>query len=223
MESVAKTPLLICIILLIRVMVLPDKRFFTHRRINDLLSVLVAGVAIYILLLPAVPFVQLWLKEITDQSGGYVYQTNLADKNENTERKPIPKENRLVLPTIQLDQEIHEGERADTMSKGLWRRPNTSTPDKGGNTVIVGHRFTYSDPAVLFHLDKIKLGDTFPVYWQGKEYDYKVNDIQVVSPLAVEVENPTPDPTLTIYTCTPVWTGTDRLVVKASLLKEESL
>lgn len=196
-----------------------NKRFFTHRRINDMLSLIVIGIAMYILLLPAIPYVQLWLGKMNDHTGGYVYQTKLTTE-ESADRKPIPKENRLVLPTIQLDQEIHEGESFETMSRGLWRRPNASTPDKGGNTVIVGHRFTYSDPAVLFHLDKIKIGDAFPVYWLGKEYDYQVSDIRVVSPLAVEVESPTADPLLTIYTCTPIWTGTDRLVVKASLTKE---
>lgn len=194
--------------------------FFTHRRLNDLLSIVVVLVALYILILPVFPYVQLWLSGLTDKTEGYVYQTNLTEQREG--QKPIPKENRLVLPGIHLDEEIHEGADHSTLQKGLWRRPHTSTPDKGGNTVIVGHRFTYNDPAVLFHLDKVKTGDTFPLYWEGKEYNYKVADIEVVSPLAVEIENQTKEPLLTIYTCTPVWTGTERLVIKAEPIGEES-
>lgn len=194
-------------------------RFFTHRRLNDLLSLLVAGVAIYILVLPLLPHISLWINKKTDKTQGYVYETKLVAAP-STAAKPIPKENRLVLPTIQLDAEIYEGKGFWTLNKGVWRKPYTSTPDKGGNTVLVGHRFSYSKPSVFFHLDKIKEGDRFPLYWNGQEYNYEVSSIQIVSPLALEVEKNTDEPVLTIYTCTPVWTAKQRLVIQAKLIKD---
>lgn len=191
----------------------------THRRINDFLSLVVAVFAIYILALPLIPYVQLWWDKTTDKTDGYVYTTKLVP-NPPKETKPIPKENRLVLPTIQLDEEVHEGAGFWTLNKGLWRRPHTSSPDQGGNTVIVGHRFTYDGPATFYHLDKIKPGDRFPMYWNGTEYNYEVSAVKVVSPLALEIEKNTAEPMLTIYTCTPLWSAKERLVIQAKLIED---
>lgn len=191
----------------------------SHRRFNDALSLVVASAAIYILVAPLVPYATLWWAQITDKSGGYAYETKLV-ANPAQPPKPIPKENRLVLPTIQLDQEIHEGQSFYTLNKGVWRKPYTSTPDKGGNTVLAGHRFTYSKPSIFYHLDKIKQGDRFPLYWNGQEYNYEVSSVEVVSPLALEIEQNSDQPMLTIYTCTPVWTASQRLVIKSKLIKD---
>lgn len=192
-----------------------------HQRFNDILSIVVVFVALYILVLPFVPQLTLWWQKRNDKTQGYVYQTRLTEDPAVEEvQAPIPEGKRLVLPTIQLDEEVHEGEKFWTLSKGLWRRPNTSTPDRGGNTVIVGHRFTYNGPAQFYHLDKIQIGDKFPLYWEGVEYDYEVFDISVVSALEVSVESPTDDPILTIYTCTPLWSAKDRLVIKSRLLED---
>lgn len=192
-----------------------------HRAFNDILSVIVGLVAIYILVIPILPQIQLWWDKRNDKTGGYVYETKLVDKPEiKKEQKKIPKGKKLVLPTIQLNEKVHEGPNFWTLEEGLWRLPHTSTPDKGGNTVIVGHRFSYSDPAVFYHLDKIKVGDKFPLYWDGTEYDYEVFDISVVTALDLSVEAPTDESILTMYTCTPLVTATHRLVVKSRLIED---
>lgn len=191
-----------------------------HRRFNDILSVIVAGLALYILVSPLLPNITLWWQQKTDKSGGHVYETDLLPADTNIDLKPTPKENRLVIPALQLDQEIYEGRYSNTLSKGLWRRPHTSTPDQGGNTVIAGHRFMHSKPGVLFHLDKLKEGERFSLYWQGKEHLYQVSSVKIVSPLALEVEHQTKEPLLTIYTCTPLWTAKQRLVIQATPLEE---
>jgi LPXTG-site transpeptidase (sortase) family protein len=195
-----------------------------HRRINDGLSVAVAGLAVYIIVSPLVPLLSFWWAQKTDKTDGFVYASSLAAseapavKVENL--KPPPVENRLVIPVLKLDQEIYEGPHANTLSKGVWRKPHTSTPDKGSNTVLAGHRFSYSDPSVFYNLDKLKPGDRFSVYWQSREIAYEVNAVRVVSPLAVEIEMPTSESRLTIYTCTPVWSSRDRLVITANPIEE---
>lgn len=99
---------------------------------------------------------------------------------------------------------------------GVWRLPYTSTPDKGGNTVLVGHRFTYTEPqGVFYFLDKIRVGDAITVYWQGKPYEYVVMSTSVVPPTDLAVEAQTTTPRLTLYTCTPLWTAQNRLIVVA--------
>jgi LPXTG-site transpeptidase (sortase) family protein len=98
---------------------------------------------------------------------------------------------------------------------GVWHLPGTGNPATGGNTVLAGHRFTYHDPAVFYHLDKVKTGDPIIMYWNHKKYTYKVTTILTVPPTEVSVQAPTKEPLLTIYTCTPLWTSKYRLVLQA--------
>jgi sortase A len=118
-----------------------------------------------------------------------------------------------------LDQPILEGR--DTyaiLNKGIWRWPASSTPDKGGNTVLLGHRFTYTNPrGVFYFLNKVKVGDEVGVVWQNTTYRYKVSGVKVVPPTDTSILNATEKPTLTLYTCTPLWWPKDRLVITAQL------
>lgn len=191
--------------------------FITHRRFNNVFSIFVAFVAIYILIAPFLGDIAYWWGKRTNKTGGYVYVSKDSPKKD---LKNIPKENRIVIPSLLINQEIFEGSNALTLKKGLWHRPNTSTPNKGGNTVIAGHRFTYAEKPPFYLLDKLKENEKFSVYWQGKEYLYKVNKISTVSPYALEVESNTPEPMITLYTCTPLWTVRNRLVIQARLIED---
>jgi sortase A len=163
----------------------------------------------------------LWWRQQTDPQHGYVYKTaTLNDSSANKKLKDIPQDNRLVIPQIQLDTQILEGTSPATLNNGLWHRPGTGSPSTGGNTVVAGHRLNYNGVASFFNLDKIKEGDVFMVYWQHKEYAYKVAHILTVSPLNLDVEKNTPDPMITLYTCTPLWTSNERLVIQAIPYKE---
>jgi sortase A len=122
----------------------------------------------------------------------------------------------LLIPALGMKEQIHGG-GMEALRKGVWHIPKTSTPDKQSNTVLVGHRFTYSGQAVFYHLDKVKVNDPIVVKWQGRTYVYEVKNILVVPPTAVEVEAPTKEPRLTIYTCTPLLTAKYRLVIQADL------
>ncbi|HZM63945.1 MAG TPA: sortase, partial [Candidatus Saccharimonadales bacterium] len=55
------------------------------------------------------------------------------------------------------------------------------------------------------------------LYWEQTKYHYKVQEVFVVKPTAVEVESATDEDVLTLYTCTPLWSGRDRLVIRAVL------
>lgn len=134
---------------------------------------------------------------------------------------PANEPNHVVIPSMLLDQPILEGPVSQTykiLDKGIWRWPRGSTPDNGGNTVLIGHRFTYTNPrGVFYYLNKVKVGDQIGVFWQGKEYLYKVVSISQVSPNDTAIENNTAASELTLFTCTPLWLPKDRLVVVADL------
>ena len=198
----------------------------TLRHFNHLLTVIVLALSLYMIAFPFLPYIDLWRAQVADNTGGVQYVGLLAEENDETENENLreaPEENRLVLPSITLDEEIVVGSDPDNIHRGAWHRPRTSTPDQGGNTVIVGHRFSYNSPATFYHLDKMEVGDTFAIWWEGKEYVYRVFQTRVVEATAIEIEDNTDEPIATLYTCTPVWTATDRLVIRGELLNPEIL
>lgn len=123
----------------------------------------------------------------------------------------------VVIPKIGLDQKIWFGDSPWLVNKGVWHIPKSSTPDKGSNTVLVGHRFSYKDPAVFYHMDKVEVGDPIIAAYGGKLYTYRVSETKIVNPSDVYVEDPTDDQRLTLYTCHPLWSTRQRLVVVAIL------
>ena len=185
-------------------------------RVNTILLIAILFINGYIIVLPVLPNVLFWAQH----RDPHRVQKMEAQIHTKPGSKPDdrPRENRLVAPSMLFDEPVFDGPNATTLRKGLWRRPNTSTPDKGGNTVFVGHRLTYSNPrGTLYNLDKVHVGDDLAVWWQGKRYLYNVTETKVVKPTEIGVEAPTKDPQLTIYTCTPLWLPKDRLVVIAKL------
>jgi LPXTG-site transpeptidase (sortase) family protein len=129
--------------------------------------------------------------------------------------------NRLVIPSIGVHIAVVEGTDESVLYRGAWRRPNTSTPDKGGNTVITGHRFHYIPPnnKTFYNLNKLQKNAKVFVFWNEKEYIYEVYDTFVVKPDQTEIEGPMDGNILTLYTCHPLWTADKRLVVRAKLLE----
>jgi len=123
------------------------------------------------------------------------------------------KRNKILISTIGVNGEIYEGDEG-VLNLGFWHRPNTSTPDRGGNTVIVAHKFLYTyGPNTFFNLYKIKTGDSIQISWKNIAYSYKVKTIRVVKSTDISVEENTQSPILTLYTCVSLWDQSERLVV----------
>ncbi len=194
------------------------KKIFTLRRFNNILSLIIILLGLYIALQPLLPQIGYLFR---DKSPAAIapYGGLLAEENGNTAPKPIPEDNRIVIPALSLDQPIKEGRDIWVIHDGgTWRRPHTSTPDKGGNTVIVGHRYYASKASTFYSLDKLEYHQKLAVYWEGKEYLYQIESIKVVDPKEIEVEGATEEPTLTLYTCHPLWSAKNRLVITAKLI-----
>ncbi len=180
------------------------------RRFNNALSLVVIGLCLYVILAPLWPKVAYQLQDVPDLVAS-------AEKGEEPEK--IPTENTLVIPGMNLQQVLHEGGE-EALNKGIWHMPGSGSPKTGGNMVLSGHRFTYGGPAVLYHMDRVKKGDKIIVYWEQKKYEYEVKNILVVPPTQVEIQDQTKDPLLTIYTCTPLVTAANRLVIQAEPMGE---
>lgn len=132
---------------------------------------------------------------------------------------------RMKIPGIKVDMQVAEGANEKVLNKGFaWKLPSTSTPDKGGNTVIGCHRYLYtSGSKTCFNLDKVKVGDSIVVDWKGMRYYYKVREIKIVKPSEISILNPTREAILTVFTCTPKFTSKERLIVISDLVKSEPM
>jgi LPXTG-site transpeptidase (sortase) family protein len=186
-------------------------QYISLRKTTDYLAISLIVIAFYMLIVPFAPAVGWWIK----------HDTPLASLAAQPAVENIPAENTLYIPALDIRQPIHEGQGLETVDKGIWRRPQTSTPDQGSNTVLVGHRFVYQSAGVFYHLDKLKMGDKITVYWQEKKYEYEVSSLRETSPYDKDVEAPSSEPTLTLYTCTPLLTAENRLIIKAKLISQK--
>ncbi len=187
------------------------------RQLNNALTAVLVCLCLYLIVAPLWPLLSFWWQREHGSKPPLV----VANQSPTSRPEPIPAENTLVIPKILLQQTIHEGKSPyPALNKGLWRYPKGSNPALAGNTVISGHRFTYGGPAVLYHLDKIAVDDAIFIYWEKQKHEYRVEEISIVPPGATEIQAPTPEPTLTIYTCTPLVTAKNRLVIRAKLVSE---
>lgn len=116
-----------------------------------------------------------------------------------------------------VNEEIITGSSLNVIDDGgVWLRPISSDPDESGNIILAGHRFTYQNPyGPLYHLDKVSIGDEIGVRWEDTMRRYIVESIETVPANATYVERQTNDSRLTIYTCTPLLTAENRLVITA--------
>lgn len=192
-----------------------------RRRPRTRLALSIAAIVVGVVIL-AIPFAP-WILFHTFRPDPRVpYATRLAGTSYlptirvTESQRPTPKGNRLVIPKIGVDVEIVEGQDERALWRGIWHFPSSSTPPRGGNTVLTGHRFQYlSGPRTLYLLDQMQIGDPIIVYWQGQEYDYRIRERRIVNPDAVEILDDTTAPQLTVFTCTPVFSTKQRLVLIA--------
>ncbi len=129
--------------------------------------------------------------------------------------------NMIIIDKIGVASPIIESKNSNyALSRGAWRVPEGSTPDQGGNTIITGHRFKYLPPNNLtfYLLDKLEKDDIIFIVWQGKNYQYKVKETKIVPPTDISILKPTNEPILTLYTCDPIYSQKNRLVVISELV-----
>lgn len=134
-------------------------------------------------------------------------------------QKPLPA-NRLVIESAGVSMPLFVSSNEKVLLKGGWMFAGNSRPDKGGNTVIFGHRWLYKPPSknTFYNLDKVAVGDKFMINWNGKIYTYETSEIKIVNPEDVWVMNPTNTPRVTLITCTPLFSTKQRLVVIGKLI-----
>jgi sortase A len=126
---------------------------------------------------------------------------------------------RIKIDAIGIDVVVVEGTTMSALRAGAGHYPQTPLPCEPGNVAIAGHRTTYGKP---FHnLDLLKPGDTIVLETPIGSCTYKlVKPPFIVTPTDTSVINSTPTPTLTLTTCHPKGSASQRLIIQAQLVGE---
>lgn len=139
---------------------------------------------------------------------------------------------RLVIPHMKVDVLVVEGTTLAALRAGAGHYPETPLPGERGNVGIAGHRTTYGRP--FNRLDEMRVGDVAYLYTPFAKYTYKVvkpfgghpnpwavlpNAFYVVSQEGVLGSGHW----LTLTTCNPKGSATQRLVLRLTLVKTEPI
>jgi sortase A len=122
----------------------------------------------------------------------------------------------LQIPKIGVDKVVVEGTDDSDLRAGPGHYSGTPLPGEPGNSGIAGHRTTYGAP--FYDLNELTPGDPITVTTIQGKFLYKVTQSLVVDPSDTSVVAASTFPELTLTTCNPRFSATQRLVVHARLV-----
>jgi len=148
----------------------------------------------------------------------------------------VTPQSRLIIPKINVDVPVTYDVGSDydsqmkAMESGLahFAIPGANShPGEIGNTAVAGHSsndlFDSGDYKFIFaQLEKLVPGDSVYANYNSKRYTYVITKTEVVGPNdASKLIYPTNKPMLTLITCTPLGTATNRLLVTAEQISPD--
>jgi sortase A len=134
--------------------------------------------------------------------------------------EPIQEIGTIEIPKIGLRHKVMHGITLRNIDHGPSHWPGTPLPGEVGNVVFMGHRVTHSHP--FRRIDELVPGDEILFEIGGVRSRYLVTGHEIVTPNRLDIVNPTPDPTLTIFACHPPGSARQRYVVRAALAAAEA-
>lgn len=132
--------------------------------------------------------------------------------------EPIVKIGTLEIPRIGLVTPIYHGITMRNIDLGPSHWPGTPMPGENGNTVFPGHRVTKTRP--FRNIDQLKPGDQAIFTVNGVRSTYVMTGSMIVKPTQMEITDPTPTPTATLFACHPPGSAKFRYVVRMALVQD---
>ncbi|MCR5671704.1 MAG: class D sortase [Butyrivibrio sp.] len=163
------------------------------------------------------------LLNVSQEKENKVLLSDMKEKRLENARTGIEKKDKEVniedcilrIPVIDSENPISEGTTKEALSRSLGHETGTALPGNEGNCVIAGHR-NYTFGKYFNRLDEVKVGDMIYIDTEDDTFEYMVSEIRVVDPDDVSIlEQDTDKEILTLYTCTPIYIASHRLVVIA--------
>lgn len=123
----------------------------------------------------------------------------------------------LRIHKINLEEAVREGSTNNVISSALGHMEGTAMPGEIGNCAIAGHR-NYVFGRFFNRLNEVEPGDVIELETTEGIYNYTVTESIVVEPDDVSVLNQETDSQdLTLITCTPLFIGSHRLIIKGTM------
>lgn len=148
---------------------------------------------------------------------------------------PASKEFGLIIPKVGINtavipavNPVDPGEYLEALKKGVAHASTSYFPDEDGTVYLFSHSTNYdwfvSDLNAVFYLLKnLTEGDLIVVYYKGRQYTYKLREKRVVAPTETSyliAQKGTK--TLILQTCWPPGSTTERLLLFADFVEEQS-
>jgi sortase A len=139
----------------------------------------------------------------------------------------------VQVPAIGLDTVMVQGTSTQALRMGPGHYPGTAVPCLPGNAAVAGHRTTYGHP--FERLDELVPGEdiTLTLPWgrctyqvipalQGRVTPRPGSAAWIIAPDDWSVVGPLDGSLLTLTTCNPMGSNSQRLVVRARLVAVQS-
>jgi len=153
----------------------------------------------------------------------------ISDLSLSPSASPLYQDFHLLIPSLDINAPVIpdvNGADQDSYDKalegGVAQLQGSSKPGEGSNVFIFGHSsFYWYKPGdykkIFVNLEDIKIGDEIIIWYNQKEYKYKVTETKVVSPSEIDVLKPTSQEQVTLMTCVPPGTTLKRFIAIAKL------
>ena len=141
----------------------------------------------------------------------------------------LENQNYLSIPRLNIKAPIvfasgtGQNELNKALNKGVVLYPGSALPGQNGEVFLTGHSSTYiwnraPYGQVFSLLDKLEAGDIVSIFYQDRQYDYRITQKEILSPAQTQVSE-TQNSALALMTCWPPGTTLERLVVRGELIK----
>jgi LPXTG-site transpeptidase (sortase) family protein len=156
---------------------------------------------------------------------------DLLSEGPTLPQPPVNTDFSVIIPKIDVNTpivpDVDPGDKKaylDALNRGAAHAKGTVKPGEVGNSYIFAH--STANPlniekyaAVFTLLGKLNIGDRITTFYQGKRYDYAIDqkyvvDFNNVTPLTATYDHPV----LTLQTCDPPGTEFHRLILVAHLI-----
>lgn len=123
------------------------------------------------------------------------------------------------IPKLAVDVAFVEGVAPQDLSMGPGHYPGTALPGAWGNVAIAGHRTTHAAP--FWAIDTLRAGDVIQVQTRAGTFTYRVEWVRIALPGDTSMLAPTDVPSLTLTTCYPRFSSSERLIVRATQVEAD--
>ncbi len=147
---------------------------------------------------------------------------------------PVNRDFSLIVPSIGINAPVianvdpAKPDQYDAaLQQGVAHASTSFLPDGDGTVYLFSHSTNYDWfvkdlNAVFYLLKNLKEGDLIVLYYQGKQYTYKLHETRVVKPSEISYLVPTEGKkSLILQTCWPPGSTTERLLLFADFVSAQ--